>query len=66
MDYFVGSEIGKLRKVIVHRPDLELRRLTPKNHDELLYIGERRCIIKMDSGLHRNDGMHITFFLFVT
>lgn len=36
-DFFVGSEIGKLRKVMVHRPDLELRRLTPSNHDELLF-----------------------------
>jgi len=31
------SEVGKLRKVIVHRPDLSLRRLTPSNHDELLF-----------------------------
>ena len=36
-EFFVGSEIGKLRKVIVHRPDLELRRLTPTNHDDLLF-----------------------------
>ena len=33
----VGSEAGKLRKVLVHRPDLSLRRLTPTNHDELLF-----------------------------
>ncbi len=33
----VYSEVGKLRKVIVHRPDLSLRRLTPTNHDELLF-----------------------------
>ena len=33
----VRSEVGKLRKVIVHRPDLSLRRLTPGNHDELLF-----------------------------
>ena len=33
----VHSEVGKLRKVIVHRPDLSLRRLTPENHDELLF-----------------------------
>ena len=33
----VGSEVGKLRKVIVHRPDLSLQRLTPGNHDELLF-----------------------------
>jgi arginine deiminase len=33
----VYSEVGKLRKVIVHRPDLSLNRLTPANHDELLF-----------------------------
>ncbi|KAF0112036.1 MAG: arginine deiminase [Chloroflexi bacterium] len=33
----VFSEVGKLRKVIVHRPDLSLQRLTPANHDELLF-----------------------------
>ena len=33
----VHSEVGKLRKVIVHRPDLSLKRLTPDNHDELLF-----------------------------
>ena len=33
----VHSEVGKLRKVMVHRPDLSLRRLTPSNHDELLF-----------------------------
>jgi arginine deiminase len=33
----VHSEVGKLRKVIVHRPDLSLMRLTPTNHDELLF-----------------------------
>ena len=33
----VHSEVGKLRQVIVHRPDLSLKRLTPANHDELLF-----------------------------
>ena len=33
----VHSEVGKLRQVIVHRPDLSLQRLTPGNHDELLF-----------------------------
>jgi arginine deiminase len=33
----VNSEVGKLRKVIVHRPDLSLKRLTPSNHDDLLF-----------------------------
>jgi arginine deiminase len=33
----VHSEVGKLRKVMVHRPDLSLKRLTPSNRDELLF-----------------------------
>jgi len=33
----VHSEVGKLRKVMVHRPDLSLMRLTPTNHDDLLF-----------------------------
>jgi arginine deiminase len=31
------SEVGRLRKVIVHRPGLEMRRLTPSNAAELLF-----------------------------
>jgi arginine deiminase len=36
-EFGVHSEVGKLRKVMVHRPDLSLQRLTPTNHDELLF-----------------------------
>ena len=36
-DFGVHSEVGKLRKVMVHRPDLSLQRLTPSNHDGLLF-----------------------------
>jgi arginine deiminase len=36
-DLGVHSEVGKLRQVIVHRPELSLKRLTPDNHDELLF-----------------------------
>ena len=35
--YGVHSEVGKLRKVLVHRPDLSLQRLTPSNMRELLF-----------------------------
>src|SRR3954454_22631468 len=35
--YRVDSEVGPLRQVILHRPGLELRRLTPANKDELLF-----------------------------
>ena len=36
-EFGVYSEVGKLRKVIVHRPELSMKRLTPSNHDELLF-----------------------------
>ena len=33
----VRSEVGTLRRVLLHRPDLELRRLTPSNCESLLF-----------------------------
>ncbi len=36
-EFGVHSEVGTLRKVIVHRPGLEMRRLTPNNCRELLF-----------------------------
>jgi arginine deiminase len=37
MRYHVDSEVGTLRTVMLHRPDLELRRLTPGNVEDLLF-----------------------------
>lgn len=37
MGFHVDSETGRLRRVILHRPDLELKRLTPGNKDALLF-----------------------------
>ncbi len=37
MTFHVDSEVGRLHEVILHRPDLEMRRLTPQNRDELLF-----------------------------
>jgi arginine deiminase len=37
MGFNVASEVGQLRQVIVHRPGLELSRLTPRNVAELLF-----------------------------
>ncbi len=33
----VWSEVGRLQRVLVHRPGKELNRLTPSNRDELLF-----------------------------
>jgi arginine deiminase len=35
--FHVDSEVGELRRVLLHRPALELRRLTPSNCRELLF-----------------------------
>lgn len=37
MSYNVGSEVGQLRQVIIHRPGEELNRVTPTNQSELLF-----------------------------
>lgn len=37
MSFHVDSEVGKLRQVLVHKPELSLKRLTPSNHDEFLF-----------------------------
>jgi arginine deiminase len=37
MSFNVQSEVGRLRQVIVHRPGLELSRLSPQNVGELLF-----------------------------
>ena len=37
MSLHIDSEVGRLRRVIVHRPGLELARLTPENVRELLF-----------------------------
>ncbi|MBX6381599.1 MAG: arginine deiminase [Microbispora sp.] len=37
MTFFVGSEVGRLRRVLVDIPELALKRLTPGNKDALLF-----------------------------
>ena len=37
--YGVRSEVGRLNTVLLHRPGNELRRLTPRNNDALLFDG---------------------------
>ena len=36
---YVDSEVGQLRTVLLHRPGDELKRLTPRNNDQLLFDG---------------------------
>ncbi|MEW1719066.1 arginine deiminase [Streptomyces sp. NPDC093109] len=37
MGFQVNSETGRLRRVVLHRPGLEMKRLTPDNKDALLF-----------------------------
>ncbi|WP_433441857.1 arginine deiminase [Nonomuraea sp. CA-141351] len=37
MTFHVDSEVGRLRQVLLHRPDLALKRLTPSNKDAFLF-----------------------------
>ena len=37
MTFSVQSEVGHLRQAVIHRPGLELSRLTPQNIGELLF-----------------------------
>ncbi|MDQ4084713.1 MAG: arginine deiminase [Actinomycetota bacterium] len=39
MKHGVDSEVGRLRTVLLHRPGPELKRLTPRNNDTLLFDG---------------------------
>ena len=65
-DLGVYSEVGKLRKVLVHRPDLSLERLTPANHDELLFddvLWVERAQWEHDQfvGMLRNRGIEVFY-----
>jgi arginine deiminase len=62
----VHSEVGKLRRVMIHRPDLELKRLTPNNHDELLFddvLWVRRARQQHDAfaDLMRDRGIDVVY-----
>jgi arginine deiminase len=67
MDGFgVHSEVGTLRKVMVHRPDLSLQRLTPTNHDELLFddvLWVERAQYEHDRFVEQMRGRGVEVFL---
>ncbi|MFF4230827.1 arginine deiminase [Streptomyces sp. NPDC001820] len=52
MGFHVDSETGRLRQVILHRPDLELKRLTPSNKDALLFDD----VLWVRRARHEHDG----------
>jgi arginine deiminase len=63
----VESEVGDLRQVIVHRPGLELARLTPSNVHDLLFddvLWAERAIDEHDAFTEvlRNRGVQVHYF----
>ena len=68
-EFGVYSEVGKLRKVMVHRPDLSLQRLTPGNHDELLFddvLWVERAQLEHDMFVQTMRDQGVEVFLFET
>ncbi|MEU2872307.1 arginine deiminase [Streptomyces olivoreticuli] len=67
MGFHVDSEAGRLRRVILHRPGLELKRLTPSNKDALLFddvLWVRRARAEHDgfADVLRERGVAVHFF----
>ncbi len=63
----VHSEVGKLRKVMVHRPELSLQRLTPSNHDDLLFddvLWVERAQYEHDQFVEKMRAHGVEVFLF--
>ncbi|HEX5016032.1 MAG TPA: arginine deiminase family protein, partial [Actinomycetes bacterium] len=63
----VESEVGQLRQVIVHRPGLELARLTPDNVHDLLFddvLWAERAIEEHDQFVDvlQNRGVQVHYF----
>jgi len=66
MPFHVDSEVGKLHKVLVHRPGLEHTRLTPTNAEELLFddvIWVKRAKEEHDAfaGVMRDRGVEVLY-----
>ena len=67
MVFRVESEVGQLQQVIVHRPGLELARLTPSNVHSLLFddvLWAERAIEEHDAFTQalRDNGAQVHYF----
>jgi arginine deiminase len=65
--FHVDSEVGLLRQVVVHRPDLELKRLTPENasdllFDDLLWVAEAQSEHDEFATVLRDNGVTVHYF----
>jgi arginine deiminase len=65
--FHVDSEVGRLRQVILHRPDLELKRLTPDNaaellFDDLLWVNEAQSEHDAFAATLRSRGVTVHYY----
>jgi len=65
--FHVDSEVGRLRQVILHRPDLELKRLTPDNaaellFDDLLWVSEAQAEHDAFAATLRSRGVTVHYY----
>jgi arginine deiminase len=65
--FHVDSEVGRLRQVILHRPDLELKRLTPDNaadllFDDLLWVSEAQAEHDAFAAALRSRGVTVHYY----
>ncbi len=63
----VASEVGRLRQVILHRPGLELKRLTPDNaadllFDDLLWVAQAQAEHDTFAGELRSRGVTVHYY----
>src|ERR1700740_2903901 len=62
MNFNVQSEVGQLRQVIVHRPGLELSRLTPRNVDDVLWAKKAKEEHDAFAEALRDKGARVHYF----
>src|SRR5487761_1022743 len=65
--FHVDSEVGRLRQVILHRPDLELKRLTPDNvadllFDDMLWVSRAQAEHDAFAGALRARGVVVHYY----
>jgi arginine deiminase len=65
--FHVDSEVGRLRQVILHRPDLELKRLTPDNaanllFDDVLWVAEAQAEHDAFASALRDHGVRVHYY----
>src|SRR6516165_1789388 len=63
----VASEVGRLRQVVLHRPGLELKRLTPDNaadllFDDLLWVAQAQAEHDTFAGELRSRGVAVHYY----